>query len=467
MWNLIVQTPNHEPIQTFLKEGKLTLGRASTNNIVLEDTSASRQHAEIVTDESGAISVVDLNSTNGTYVNRQRISGSHPLSANDIVRIGQIVIQVMEQGAKSGVRPSAKGTHLFTRELLLESLDQHSILLYEVSRKLNLATDIGTVINELITLIKQTMGVQVCEVILKEIFSTLEEPGKETLAMSAIKNRSAEVTATEMYVPILSGQETLALLYLKKERPGTRPFDDRDLQIAIAISHQAGLTLQRMNLMDQVRKEEQARQLLMRFVSPTEIKFLLKDYLASGLLPPLTEQKVTVLFADLADSTGMAEKMGVRRFAGILSQLYADSAEIIFKYHGVLRYEGDGVMAIYMDIPDAPTPEERAVLSGRELLGRIKTTGRLEAGQRIVMGVTINTGVAMVGYIGTSEQAEFNALGDVVNAVYRMQPYARPNRIVAGPATIAAIVNKYRTQRIGAVTLRGRENSMQVYEILP
>jgi adenylate cyclase len=83
------------------------------------------------------------------------------------------------------------------------------------------------------------------------------------------------------------------------------------------------------------------------------------------------------------------------------------------------------------------------------------------------MGVSINTGVAMVGYIGTRERAEFNALGDVVNVVFRMQEYARPNRIVVGPATVAAIVDKYPTQRIGAVTLRGRERTVQVYEVLP
>jgi len=467
MWSLIIHAPDHGPSQIFLKAGKLTLGRASTNNIVLDDTSASRQHAEVVTDTSDKVSIVDLNSTNGTYVNRQRISGSYPLNANDVIRIGQVTIQVTEQSAELGTKNSAKGTHLFTRELLLESLDQHSILLYDIARKLNLATDIGTVISELSTLIKHTMGVQVCEVILKEGFLTLEEPGKDPPAMNAIKNRSAEVTATEMYIPVLGGDEIFALLYLKKERPGTRPFDKSDLQVAIAISHQAALAIQRINLIDKVRKDERARQLLMRFVSPAEVKFLLSDYLESGLLPPLMEQKVTVLFADIEDSTGMAEKMGVRRFANILNKLYADSTEIVFKYHGVFRYLGDGVMAIYTDIPDAPTPEERAVLSGRELLSRISTTGRLDASQRIVMGVAINTGIAMAGYIGTSERAEFNALGDVVNAAFRMQQYARPNRIVTGPATIAAIVDKYRTQRIGAVSLRGRENSMQVYEILP
>jgi adenylate cyclase len=241
------------------------------------------------------------------------------------------------------------------------------------------------------------------------------------------------------------------------------------LQVAVAISYQAALTIQRLMLLDQIRKEEQARQLLMRFVSPAESKFLLQDYLKSGKLPPLAERKVTVLFADIADSTGMGERLGPQRFAEILNKFYADAVAIVFKYHGILKYLGDGIMAIYMDVEtsDMLPSEERATLSGYELLRRTKTTGRLQADSQTVIGVSINTGVAMVGYIGTSERPEFNALGDPVNVAFRMQEYARPNRIVAGPATIAAIVEKYRVQRIGEISLKGRQQPMQVYEILP
>jgi adenylate cyclase len=222
-----------------------------------------------------------------------------------------------------------------------------------------------------------------------------------------------------------------------------------------------------MNLLEKVRKEEQIRQLFTRFVSPSEVKLLLKNYLETGELPPLHEENVTVMFADIAESIGMGEKMGVQKFASVLSRFYNDSADIIFKYGGMLKYLGDGVMAIFVDTPGEPEPQVRAILSGRELLGRIKTTGHLVLNQRIILGVSINTGVAMVGYIGTRERAEFNAIGDVVNVVFRMQEYARPNRIVVGPATIAAIVGKYPTRRIGAVPIRGRESLMQVYEVLP
>jgi class 3 adenylate cyclase len=468
MWNLIIHIPDSFPKPYEVGSGKLSIGRAVTNDIFLEDAAASRHHAEIRADEAQeTITIVDLDSTNGTFVNHKRIFGECALKANDVIRIGQVIINVVWPGDEQEIKQGAAGTHLFTRELLLESLDQHAVLLYDVARKLNFATSLNMIVDELTVLIKHSMGVQTCKIIMKDRFGELRGSREAELALRAIQNRTAEVSPTEMYVPILSEKEVLALMYLRKERPGTRAFTRNHLQIAIAISHQASLTIQRMNLLEKVRKEEQVRQLFTRFVSPSEVKLLLKNYLDTGELPPLHEEKVTVMFADIAESIGMGEKMGVKRFAEILNQFYNDSADIIFKYNGMLKYLGDGVMAIFVDVPGEPAPEVRAILSGRELLGRIKTTGHLVLNQRVILGVSINTGVAMVGYIGTRERAEFNALGDVVNVVFRMQQYARPNRIVVGPATVAAIVDTYPIQRIGAVNIKGREREMQVYEVLP
>ena len=468
MWNLIVHVPDSFPQTYELGNGKLSIGRAVTNDIVVEDAAASRHHAELRASESQeAIAIVDLGSTNGTFVNHERISGESALKANDVIRIGQVIINVIWPGDEQEIKQGATGTHLFTRELLLESLDQHAVLLYDVARKLNFATSLNMIVDELTVLIKHSLGVQTCKIIMKDRFGELHGSRAAELAMRAIQNRTAEVSPMEMYVPILSEKEVLALMYLKKERPETRAFTRNHLQIAIAISHQASLTIQRMNLLEKVRKEEQARQLFTRFVSPSEVKLLLKSYLDTGELPPLHEEKVTVMFADMAESISMGEKMGVKRFAEVLNQFYNDSADIIFKHSGMLKYLGDGVLAIFVDIPGEPAPEVRAILSGRELLGRIKTTGHLVLNQRVILGVSINTGVAMVGYIGTRERAEFNALGDVVNVVFRMQQYARPNRIVVGPATVAAIVDTYPIQRIGAVNIKGREREIQVYEVLP
>ena len=65
----------------------LTMGRATSNGVQISDGQASRQHAEIRY-ENGRHHVVDLNSTNGTLVNDQRIVGSQQLNHGDIINIG-------------------------------------------------------------------------------------------------------------------------------------------------------------------------------------------------------------------------------------------------------------------------------------------------------------------------------------------------------------------------------------------
>ena len=65
----------------------LKLGRSTENDIQIADGQASRYHAEIRYD-NGRHHIVDLNSTNGTLVNDNRIASAHALSHGDIVTIG-------------------------------------------------------------------------------------------------------------------------------------------------------------------------------------------------------------------------------------------------------------------------------------------------------------------------------------------------------------------------------------------
>jgi len=79
--------------RTTLGAGTLTLGRAPDNKIVVNDPQASSHHAEIAAGPGETSYIVtDLNSTNGTFVNEQRLSPRTPrtLNANDVIRIGAV-----------------------------------------------------------------------------------------------------------------------------------------------------------------------------------------------------------------------------------------------------------------------------------------------------------------------------------------------------------------------------------------
>lgn len=470
MWYFTISEPHKKPRLIQLKPGKFIIGRSQNNDINIEEESVSRQHAEVIIDPAtDSISIVDLNSTNGTYVNRQRIQGAFQLAVNDDVHIGKTsMILVHFPQEKAAVKDNALGTHPLTSEVVHESVDQNSALLCEISSKLNTVLDIKTALYEVSELIKRMMGVDKCEILIgKQIVEVRTSEFSSPLAKQALKNRCAEVTPAQMFVPIICSEELLGLIIIFRSNIKTQPFDRHDLQLAIAISHQAALTIQRMYLTRKLNHDEQVHRLLLRFVSPLEAEFMLNDYLESGELPPLCEQKITVLFADIANSTALAEHLGSKQFAEILNNFYKKATEIAFKHTGIVKYLGDGVLAIFTEQANRWPSEERATLAGLELIRTVNYTGSLNPQQRIVVGVGINTGNVMAGYVGTHERAEFVALGDAVNVAYRMQDYARPYKVIVGPATVAAISDKYQFQRVGAITLRGREHSIQAYEVLP
>lgn len=71
----------------------ITIGRGQDNDIVINDPLISRNHLQLIQKDDGTVSVVDLNSSNGTYVNGHKITGEHILSKNDTVLIGRTTLQ--------------------------------------------------------------------------------------------------------------------------------------------------------------------------------------------------------------------------------------------------------------------------------------------------------------------------------------------------------------------------------------
>jgi adenylate cyclase len=468
MWVLKVSTADKKPEMITLKPGVLSLGRLSTNNIALDDPAASRRHAEVILSPDGRnVSVRDLESTNGTFVNRQRISGTVNLNDGDVIRVGKVMIYLSLQASEDTKQGIKRSTHRFTRELVLEALDHHAVSLYDASRRLNMVTDAAGVRLEVVNLLKRALGVEDCDLIPSDQFKRFDSAEFQGLpVMKAIRDLSAETTPTSIIVPVTNNDKALGLIYLKQGPNETRQFDQRDLQLVVALSYQASLALQRLDLHQQVRKQEQVGQLLRRFLSPQEADFLLQDYLESGHLPELDEKNVTIMFSDMADSTTLAERVGTRMFAQILSSYYQAATDIVFAQGGIIRYLGDGILAVFMNTPAIPNPEERAVFSGLEIVKRVNMTGALNSNQRFIIRVAVNSGKAMLGYVGNDERAEFTVLGDTVNVAYRMQEVAGPYKVVIGPATMAAVSDKFKTTRIGAIVLRGRERPIQLYEVV-
>ncbi len=82
-------------------DGRLAIGRTTGDLVLGADSSVSSRHAEIARD-AAAVTVTDLGSSNGTYVDGQRIAAATPITDASDIRVGDTVLRVMGAGAASG-----------------------------------------------------------------------------------------------------------------------------------------------------------------------------------------------------------------------------------------------------------------------------------------------------------------------------------------------------------------------------
>jgi adenylate cyclase len=490
MWTLTVRAPDARPLEYRLKPGLSTIGRRSNNHVVVADEAASRQHAQLNLDPStNSITIRDLGSKNGTFVNRRRITEKHDvrLAANDVVRIGMHELLLSYQAAEDVDELAATGFQPFSRELLLESFDNHAVLIYEVIQQLNNILDVDVALKEVSRLLQLTLGADKCQVILAEDFDRLNELGfPESIAKAALKNKSTVLIPsrdpasrglvsesarhfkvhTALCVPVISNDEPIALIYMYKTRSDTRHFGERDMQLAVAVGHLAALTIERVTLLDRIHEEQRIRQLLQRFVAPAEAEYMLRTYLTSGHLPELSELDATVLFADIAGSGSMAERLGAKQFGRLLERYYQDVTDIMFQFGGLIdKYLGDGIMAVFGMTGMHDNPEERAVSAGLEILRVLEARYRTDTAH-IDVGIGINSGPVVAGYVSTRERVELTVLGDTVNVAAGLEQMARPNRLLVGPQTHAAVARLFKSKPLGDITIKDRIQPVATFEIL-
>lgn len=83
----------------------ITIGRDLSNDIIIEDERVSRHHLQLV-ERDGTYQAVDLDSTNGTFVNGRRIQGAVSLGQHDTIRIGNTDLLWQAYFEKDDVRNS-------------------------------------------------------------------------------------------------------------------------------------------------------------------------------------------------------------------------------------------------------------------------------------------------------------------------------------------------------------------------
>jgi adenylate cyclase len=150
--------------------------------------------------------------------------------------------------------------------------------------------------------------------------------------------------------------------------------------------------------------------------------------------PGGAEVELSVLFADVRGSTGLAERVSAGEFRSLIQAYYRTAAVAIDDNGGIVdKFLGDGVMALFIPVITGENHAARAIDAGRALLRAIDADGLTRKG--LMVGAGIHTGMAFVGVVGGGEKIDFTALGDTVNVAARLGSVAGPGELlVSGEA---------------------------------
>ena len=171
-------------------------------------------------------------------------------------------------------------------------------------------------------------------------------------------------------------------------------------------------------------------------------------------VPAVERRIVSVLVADMAGSTPIAEALGperskflmdevvrimttqVRRFDGTVAQLVGD--EILALFGAPLAHEDDSERAV------------RAALAIQRALARYAEEVEAAYGVRLAARVGVNTGPVVVATEGEDDGAvRWNALGDTVNVASRLQALAQPGEVAIGTTTARQVEECFQLEPLG------------------
>ncbi|MFN0064177.1 MAG: response regulator [Myxococcaceae bacterium] len=208
---------------------------------------------------------------------------------------------------------------------------------------------------------------------------------------------------------------------------------------------------------------ERMRKLFARYTSDAVVDEVLKN--PSEVVLTGEKREVTVLFADIRHFTSLSETLPPEQVVGLLNAVLARLAEAVLTCGGTLdKFLGDGLMAVFGAPVRRSDDALRALQSARMMMEAVAELPGSTEGGHLELGIGINSGVAIVGNLGSAQRTEYTCIGDAVNVASRLCAIASPGEILVGSRT-RELVGQEHLETLPPVKLKGKSQPVEVYRV--
>jgi len=216
-----------------------------------------------------------------------------------------------------------------------------------------------------------------------------------------------------------------------------------------------------------------------RFLRDAFSSYLSADLLAQLIKNPEAlslggeSKELSILFSDIRSFTTLSESMTPQELIKLLNRYFTPMTNAVLQNGGMLdKYIGDAVMAFFnapVTIKNHADAACHCALEMIESLDKLNVELAKEGIAPIHIGIGINTAEVVVGNMGSDTRFNYTVIGDGVNLASRLEGLTKNYGIdiLISEFTVAELVGDFIYRKIEPVRVKGKENAVLLYQLMP
>lgn len=204
-----------------------------------------------------------------------------------------------------------------------------------------------------------------------------------------------------------------------------------------------------------------------RFVAPEVVK----EIVAGNVTIQLggVEKELTLLFVDIRGFTAFSEANPPEKVVNMVNRYLSLTSRSIQENGGTIdKYIGDATMAVFnapSDLPDHAFKAVKAAWAMKQGSVSLREEILRDYGVDLQFGIGVNTGLAVVGNMGSDFRMDYTAIGDTVNTAARLEANAQKGQVLLSDATYQLVKDRVEATDLGILSVKNKKIGIQIYNL--